>query len=123
MYHINRPDLYKSIEKHLLPCRKCFGRAALYDYLQEYSADREFKIACDKEDVCKTAIQTNNSPMQESREKYGSLVKLAEIWNAENRLELEWFPARRIPSSSELEKWDSQNSLRPSAPPAQKTST
>ena len=112
-----------ALEKNLLPCRKCFGRAALYDDTQGYSANRDFKIACEKEDVCNTAIQTNNSPTAYSQEKYGSLVKLAEQWNAENRLELEWFPARRIPSSSDLEKWDSQNSLRPSEPRAQKTST
>lgn len=103
----------RAASKNLFPCRKCFGRAALYDDVKSYSADRDFKIACDKEDVCKTAIQTNISTMQDSRERYGSLVALVETWNAENRLELEWFPERRIPSLSDLEKWDSQNSLRP----------
>lgn len=123
MYRPDAKAAFQAAEKNLLPCRKCFGRAALYDDMQGYSADRDFKIACDNEDVCKTAIQTNNSPMQDSREKYGSLVALVEIWNAENRLELEWFPARQIPSSADLQKWDSQNSLRPLARPAQKTST
>lgn len=113
----------QSIQKSLVPCKKCFGKATVYEDMQGYSIERDFKISCEKESVCKTAIQTNNSPIALSPEKFGSLVKLAATWNAENILKLEWFPARRIPSSSELEQWDSKNLLRPLKRQEQETST
>lgn len=113
----------QSVQKSLVPCRKCFGKATVYGDMQGYSAERDFKISCEKENVCKTAIQTLNSPIAVSQEKFGSLVKLAATWNAENTLKLEWFPERQMPSSSDLEKWDSQNLLRPSRTQKSKSGT
>jgi hypothetical protein len=110
-------DFIRKAEDKLWPCRKCLKKAHFEEDYSSYGASNDFKISCDTEDKCKTAIQTLNDIASIPEQKYGSLLKLMQCWNEENRLELEWFPNRVVPSSSELAQWDSRNSLRPSIPP------
>lgn len=109
-------EILRKAEDKLWPCRKCLKKPHFEEDYSGYRATNDFKICCDTEDKCKTAIQTMNDGMSMLDQKYGSLSKLMARWDEENRMELEWFPNRVVPSSSELAQWDSQNLLRPSLP-------
>jgi hypothetical protein len=97
------------VKQASIPCKRCNSKPNLDLEARNYDIPVSVILRCE---VCKQIQSEEINPLEENP-RLRAWHRCVRIWNDRNRMVLEWFTQRVIPSSADLQKWDSQNSLRP----------
>lgn len=96
--------------RSIVPCKVCKKKPWLVNEGYDYNVSNQIVILCG----CGKSETVDLNPLYRRSEAIArGAAEAIYQWNEKNRMILEWFPDRAIPSAKQLSEWDSSNTLRP----------